>query len=424
MRETQDPDASARIAKAFGRPTAPDDEASDRIDKTFGRPTIQDAEAAKRVAEWMSAAPPAHKYGPPSWLWGIFAVASTGVIIASEWPQLRALVDHHLSAPAMSSAGSPQPSQAAEPSPPQVAERSLPQAQRSPPQAAEPSPPQLAERSPPQVGPGVVDSIELSCAAPAVFVGDATPGANPVVGVSVWIKNRQWKIQYTFASGKHVNREDQYSLSDESTDSSTVWTGSLLSNPRFRMTGDILLYRATDRFFYRERIRDESKGGRIVVSMVASCYRADQPPIVADAPSTDASPPPSAYSSGSDSVPIYTGAHGSAAYVDVGIGTRTVRMLIDTGATNVSVIRSIAAALIANHEAVLLPVTAPIKIADGSTILEQIISIRTLTIGRHTLHHVIAGVAPDGADMLLGFPVLNQVGRFTIDTANGQLIFG
>jgi clan AA aspartic protease (TIGR02281 family) len=407
MRETQDPDASARIAKAFGRPT------------------IQDAEAAKRVAEWMSAAPPARKYGPPSWLWCIFAVASTGVIIASEWPQLRALVDHHLSAPAMSSVGRPQPSQAAEPSPPQVAERSPPQGQRSPPRAAEPSPPQVAERSPPQVGTGVVDSIELGCATPAVFVGDATPVANPVVGVSVRTKNRQWKIQYTFANGAHVNREDQYSLSDESTDSSTVWTGSLRSNPRLRMTGDVLLYRATDRFFYRERIRDDSKGGRIVVYMVASCYRADQPPVVADAPSTDASLPPSAtYSSGSDSVPIYPGAHGSAAYVDVGLGARTVRMLIDTGATNVSVTRSIASALIANNEAVLLPGTAPTTIADGSTIMEQIISIRTLTIGRHTLHHVIAGVAPDGADMLLGFPVLNQVGRFTIDTANGQLIFG
>jgi hypothetical protein len=37
---------------------------------------------------------------------------------------------------------------------------------------------------------------------------------------------------------------------------------------------------------------------------------------------------------------------------------------------------------------------------------------------------VIAGVAPDGADMLLGFPVLNQVGRFTIDTSAHLLIFG
>jgi clan AA aspartic protease (TIGR02281 family) len=122
-------------------------------------------------------------------------------------------------------------------------------------------------------------------------------------------------------------------------------------------------------------------------------------------------------------VPINFGADGRAAYVDVSLGTVPVRMLIDTGATNVSVTRSIAATLSANNEAVLLPITADIAIADGATIQAQIISIRALTIGRHTLRHVIAGVTPDGADMLLGFPVLNQAGRFTIDTKNRLLIF-
>jgi hypothetical protein len=36
---------------------------------------------------------------------------------------------------------------------------------------------------------------------------------------------------------------------------------------------------------------------------------------------------------------------------------------------------------------------------------------------------VIAGGSPEQASPLLGFPVLNQAGRFTIDTKNRQLIF-
>jgi hypothetical protein len=269
----------------------------------------------------------------------------------------------------------------------------------------------------PPASPTAANSIELSCIAPTVFVGDADRGPNPVVAVSVRTGYRQWRIRYTFADGTHVNREDQYSLSDASTDSSTSWAGSLRSNPTLRMIGDILIDGPAGGYFYRERIQDDTKGGQIIVDMVASCYRLDQrPPAVASTPSIS--------SPDSDSVPIYPGARGRAAYVDVSLGTTPVRMLIDTGATSALVSRSIAAVLVSNDEAVLLPFTAPATMANGSTIQEQIISIRAVTIGRHTLHNVIAGVAPDGADMLLGFPVLNQVGRFTIDTNAGQLIFG
>jgi predicted aspartyl protease len=47
-----------------------------------------------------------------------------------------------------------------------------------------------------------------------------------------------------------------------------------------------------------------------------------------------------------------------------------------------------------------------------------------VTIGSHVLRDVRAGVAPDGTDMLLGLPVLNKIGRFTIDSVNHKLIFG
>jgi hypothetical protein len=53
-----------------------------------------------------------------------------------------------------------------------------------------------------------------------------------------------------------------------------------------------------------------------------------------------------------------------------------------------------------------------------------VIIIYRVTIGSHTLSNVEAGVAPSGADGLLPFPILNRVGKFTIDTAAGQLTFG
>jgi predicted aspartyl protease len=52
-----------------------------------------------------------------------------------------------------------------------------------------------------------------------------------------------------------------------------------------------------------------------------------------------------------------------------------------------------------------------------------VIRIDTVRVGDRVLHDVIAGVMPNGAEPLLGFPVLNQAGRFTIDTKNSQLIF-
>jgi len=40
------------------------------------------------------------------------------------------------------------------------------------------------------------------------------------------------------------------------------------------------------------------------------------------------------------------------------------------------------------------------------------------------LRDVYATVGPHASEPLLGFPVLNQLGRFTIDTIAGVLIIG
>jgi predicted aspartyl protease len=46
------------------------------------------------------------------------------------------------------------------------------------------------------------------------------------------------------------------------------------------------------------------------------------------------------------------------------------------------------------------------------------------TIGGRTIYHVKASVGPIGSAMLLGTNVLNRFGKYSIDSANNQLILG
>jgi hypothetical protein len=123
-----------------------------------------------------------------------------------------------------------------------------------------------------------------------------------------------------------------------------------------------------------------------------------------------------------DEVPIISlGGKGGAVYVRLG-GT-TLPMLIDTGATMMSLPEDTADALLASGEAQYSP-NGPqeFSMADGHTATEQVIVIFKLQIGNHTLYNVEASVAPVGATPLLPFPALRALGA-TLDTANNQLIF-
>jgi clan AA aspartic protease (TIGR02281 family) len=109
------------------------------------------------------------------------------------------------------------------------------------------------------------------------------------------------------------------------------------------------------------------------------------------------------------------------AYIDIGPWPQ--RVLLDTGATNLTVTEPLAERLLAQgfaHEGPEVTVT----LADGSERDGRTIIIDAVTIGSHVLRDIHAGVTPDGAEMVLGLPVLNQIGRFTIDSANHKLIFG
>ena len=46
--------------------------------------------------------------------------------------------------------------------------------------------------------------------------------------------------------------------------------------------------------------------------------------------------------------------------------------------------------------------------------------IDAVTVGTHTVRNVEMGVGPHS---LLGMNVLSRIGKFTIDSANGQLVF-
>jgi clan AA aspartic protease (TIGR02281 family) len=121
-------------------------------------------------------------------------------------------------------------------------------------------------------------------------------------------------------------------------------------------------------------------------------------------------------------VPLYF--DGSpAARVDVQVGSQSVRMLVDTGASMMALPASVSERLIAAGEAEYLTETT-VTLANGSTIKVPVIKIRRIVIGNHILHDIPAGVSPDGAEALLSFSILNLIGPFKIDTQARLLVFG
>jgi clan AA aspartic protease (TIGR02281 family) len=122
-------------------------------------------------------------------------------------------------------------------------------------------------------------------------------------------------------------------------------------------------------------------------------------------------------------VPITSdGVGGHKVDVTLGIGTPET-MLIDTGATIVSLPQDIADQLISIGDAVVIT-EGRFTTADGTTSTQNIIDIGRFTIGGRTIYHVKAGVGPIGSMMLLGTNVLNRFGKYSVDPANNQLILG
>ena len=123
-----------------------------------------------------------------------------------------------------------------------------------------------------------------------------------------------------------------------------------------------------------------------------------------------------------DNVPIVV--DGARAHVTVTLGSINATMLIDTGATLASVNFWTAQALLAERRSPQRRRNRRRLKPSGQTVTDKQIVINQITIGNHTIPNVVAAVNTNEGDMLLPFPVLNQIGKFTIDTANHKLIFG
>jgi clan AA aspartic protease (TIGR02281 family) len=280
------------------------------------------------------------------------------------------------------------------------------------------------------------NAIELYCLTPITIVGD--PGQN--LPISAYVSHDgfggAWNVIYHFDNGRIVRRADQYSLHDTSTSTQTIWDGNLFKQPNLHMHGEIVY--ATDlppHYIYHETLTDRDKGNAVILDAKASCVLFNQPaspPVVASTPQPPSVPvvtprpapsvPQTTDAPTQSIVQIYPDDGGRSVWVDVQMGSLTRRMLIDTGATSLSIPKSVANELLRRGEA-SLDDPGQVTIADGSTRAENLIRIDTVRVGNRIVHDVVAGVSPEQAAPLLGFPVLNQAGRFTIDTKARQLIF-
>ena len=120
---------------------------------------------------------------------------------------------------------------------------------------------------------------------------------------------------------------------------------------------------------------------------------------------------------------IYLDRDGRSVRVDVRLGSFTHRMVIDTGMTGLSIPLLVAERLLLRRDAIESD-DAIVTLANGAREWRRGIEIRSVSVAGHTLRDVHATVASHASEPLLGFPILNQLGRFTIDTIERLLIMG
>ena len=259
--------------------------------------------------------------------------------------------------------------------------------------------------------------------------------------------NGKWNIIHNLSNGKSVRRETQYNILNVVNLFS--WSGYLANNPAMYMTGVTSF--EDGQWYYAETL---FRGYTIVMHSKSSCISDPRYPASTansiitpgqGAPTITPEINPVIASIGAQNseaaqargvepfdttstqfsvaiIPI--GDHGGKA-VDVILGVNMkLTMVIDTGADIVAVTDSIAKQLFTNDEATEMGKVIT-TLADGSTRTERMISINKLTIGdHHTVYNIPATVSPDQGTPLLGVDVLNQFGRFSIDTAKSKLILG
>ena len=242
------------------------------------------------------------------------------------------------------------------------------------------------------------------------------------VSVNVVYDHGYWRVLHTLSNGHVYDRSAQYSIKDATLVGSDnlvyiQWDGVLNRNPDITMIGKLVMENGSPH--YTETMR---KNSQFIMASDAACAfdnapAAAPPQVVA----TNAAPAPTYTSPASMRLPIMFG--NSGAYVAVSIGTIAANMLVDTGATGMTVSASIADQLIASGQATSAP-SETVTLAGGVKQEFRQVNISSVTVGGHVVNNVHAGVTPDGSDMLLGLSVLAKVsGKFAINVANSTLDF-
>ena len=232
---------------------------------------------------------------------------------------------------------------------------------------------------------------ELICGE-AVSDGSYASGGGSWSRIVYEVDTRAWVIEHHLPNGQVVFRGDQYDVTDRSDSGRLQWVGTQYQNRRLHMIGEVMSLTATGEPTYNEWLYDDAKRGALVLHTVALCrFEKPAPPPPTAQPSAPALPPPPpaaeapprylppttakpAPNAAVDSVPIYSDRGGRAVRVDVKIGGVFVRMLIDTGATDLVITNSLASTLVAAGDAEWLP-NDEAKLADGTKIEERNVKI-------------------------------------------------
>jgi gag-polyprotein putative aspartyl protease len=287
------------------------------------------------------------------------------------------------------------------------------------------------------------EALTLNCGQPVVYVGKV--GTNPATRSVVTYNNPTslWSVVFYLANGTPVYREAQYSVSDTTTEAVNAgpnniaaWQGRLNSQPNLVMHASIFMDPTKQHIYYGEWLYDANRtdaSGKttMVMHSISPCNAVHIPDSVVAGnrqrqPSTPApapTPKPTAPPLWAEEDSIGIASVGTHVQATIGVGSYWAKMTLDTGASEMSVVDGLAQKLLANGEATPLE-DGTYTLANGAQETEKRISIKTLKIGTHELRDVPAGIVSDGTMMLLPFPVLNLVGKFTIDTVSAKLIFG
>ncbi len=307
--------------------------------------------------------------------------------------------------------------------------------------------------------PAAAHALDINCEAPLVVDGDARQGPGTSVGVRVAIDENGlgWQVFHDLRDGRVISRVDQYEVNDLRNPTvymknglrrDTAWIGTLRTNRNLIMEGR--LFDQDGKLLYGEELIDFkiNPKGDLRMTSVAFCgpdpsgarwrtiaglnspssiassppaSRWSQPPQASLAPPPPPQPVAAPPSGGGDIVPIVVD-HGRAR-VAVNFANYPLpqTMVIDTGASIMSVTNELAAALIDRGMAYRMDQQTSICLADGACQARDQIMVRKLSIGGRTVIDVPAIMVQDNVEMLLPFGVLNQAGKFTIDSAKGLL---